>query len=110
MRSRPDTNSSNQFAVGSKAFVFDQNRRVYERTPDGKSTGGPIYREHFREVTITEETSRSWLVGESRPLKYPKKCPALFTAEQVEDACWRHDHRVRIIDLVQRADAEQLRK
>lgn len=49
--------------VGMKLWVFDQNRRVYAKDANGKSFGGPIWREHWVPTEIIGETSRSWLIG-----------------------------------------------
>jgi hypothetical protein len=52
-----------------KCWVFDINRRVYEKDANGKCTGGPIWREHWQEVKIVGETKKSWIT------LYNKKIP-----------------------------------
>lgn len=99
--------------VGDKFFIFDTNRRVYKRNEKGQATGGPTFRGHFYEVTIDGETSRSWLVGEWKPIKVPKSDPfsVLYTEEMIADAEWLSEHRYRISSQVQSIkDADVLRK
>jgi hypothetical protein len=100
-----------ELKVGSKIWKFDVNCRVYQRDARGMAHGGPIYREHWREVEITGETRVSWLTHYG---KAPKKGPHhgwAFTLREVEDDCWVKDHRYRIADTVQRChDAEVLRR
>lgn len=55
-----------------KLWFFDVNRRIYPRDANGNTTGGPIWREHWHEVEIVGETSRSWVIGYTDE-KVPKK-------------------------------------
>lgn len=52
-------------------WVFDVNRRKYKTDKNGRTIGGPIWKEHWRKVKIVGETSRSWVT--SGGLKIPKK-------------------------------------
>jgi hypothetical protein len=58
--------------VGMKLWFFDQNRRIYPRNADGRTTGSAIWREHWREVEIKGETTRSWIISYTDE-KVPKK-------------------------------------
>ena len=96
---------------GDKLFTFDVNRRVYS---PGKGFPPPIYREHFRPVEVIGETSRSWVIGTHgrEYFKTPKRDPFsknLYTADMVEDECWKKDEVHRIISDVRRADGATLR-
>ena len=93
--------------VGDAFFVFDANRRVYAKG----GNGGPIYREHFRPVKITGETSRSWII-EPWGEKVPKSDPwrVLKTQENVDERVWEHDHRYKIVRGVERCSVDALRK
>lgn len=94
--------------IGSTVWWFDQNRRVYAKSASGGSTGSPIYREHWRETTITGETPRSWLTacrmkfskatGEMRDAYGVKRC--VFSLADVEADCWIHEHRYAISKMV----------
>ena len=97
------------FKVGDRVFIFDENRRIYDKnSPDWPS---PVYREHFRLVTITGETKMSWLVGQHRPVKYSKRtCTGLYTAEQVEEKCWVKNHRHNIANAVHSVPFEKLKQ
>lgn len=99
------------FKIGDKVWRFDPNRRVYPK--DKAISGGPIYAEHFWQDTIVGETSRSWLVGgrDWDQIKVPKKNPTgIYTDEQKEAEIWEHDHRYRIVKMVQRCTPEQLKQ
>lgn len=93
--------------VGDTYFIFDENTRVYER---GKNRG-PIYREHFIPVKITDETSRSWIYGPDN-IKVKKSNPWLIlkTNKMVDDAVWVHENAYRISEQVRHCDFEQLQK
>lgn len=99
---------------GDKCWIFDQNRRVYEKG----SSGPPIYREHYRETTIDGETRTSWIVG---PYKFDKATLRLrgdspgvsrmvLTREAVEDDIYCNDHRWKIRERLMNATATQLRE
>lgn len=97
--------------IGKTVWRFDRNHRVYDK---GKITG-PIYREHWVPIVIFGETSRSWLAGyEFDPYKIPKKGPHhpfALSEQEVEDDCWRQEHRYSISRQVERVtDVEILRK
>ena len=55
--------------LGQTVWVFNENRRVYNKDANGRSVGAPIYREKWIETTITGETTRSWIV--SKDIKIP---------------------------------------
>ena len=88
-----------------KVWVFDENRRVYRKDKDGKSLGaGPIWREHWREMKITGETSRSWITEWDR--KIPKKgfnprfvC---FSEEEIDRNAWIKENRNKIARVIER--------
>lgn len=89
--------------VGDTVWVFDINRRIYQKPPPGKiyPEGGPIYREHWVAKKIIGETSRSWLVEPTwRPVKISKRGPhhgICFSIKDVDDACWKNEHAHKII-------------
>lgn len=92
--------------IGSTVWVFDKNRRVYPPKQPGDiwSKGNPIYREHFVPAVITDETSRSWIIG-SWNRKVPKNGPHegyAFTEQEVDDACWANDHRYKLVQHIER--------
>lgn len=100
--------------IGDTLYRFDGNRRVY-----GNGTGAPIYCEHFEPLKIIGETKVSWIL--EREWRANKKtlssAPArqyggrgFFTAGQMEDDIWKHDHAHKIRALLERAPPDQLRK
>jgi len=92
--------------VGDKVWLFDGNRRVYPKSA-GMSCA-PIYSEHFYSVTIDSETSRSWIVD---GVKFPKNNPiGIYTDQQKEDMIWARENRRKIIDVVDRCSAKELRE
>lgn len=68
---------------------------------DGRTIQGPVYREHWRPLTIDAETSRSWVCGPKwAQYKVPKKGPHpgfAFTQQEVDDDVWVNEHRSRIV-------------
>lgn len=111
-----------QLKIGDTLYSFSTNNRVYKPSKDGFSSGGPIYREHFRAETIDGETKQSWIVGPSEK-KVNKKTLACahngdfaaarryFTLEEKEADIWANDHRYKITRLVEQVrNVEILRK
>jgi hypothetical protein len=114
--------------VGSTVWVFDQNRRDWERDASGKRSK-IIYRYHWEECTIVGENRASWILpnGESFP-KRPKDTERLLhtyrldrlgnwsckrvalSLQEVDDDCWQDEHRQQIVRYVDRCDAATLRK
>jgi hypothetical protein len=88
--------------VGSTVWYFDENRRVYLKGGDGRSCGGPIWREHWRPVAIVSENSVSWIgqCGE----KINKKLLAAgaltewaSSQEEIDERQWVAEHRYKIV-------------
>jgi hypothetical protein len=80
-------------------YVFDANRRVYANGSDGRATGAPIYREHWRKCKVVGQTSRSWILDgwPNKTLKANAK-----TATEVDADCWLHANVYRISDMILR--------
>lgn len=107
-----------EITIGTVLYVFDENYRRYKLDENGRSIGGPIYREHFRPVTVTGETRLSWITND-REVKI-KKATMLsrtwngfmraFDREEMENDIWAHETRPKIIKTVTRCDAILLRK
>ena len=96
--------------IGSTIWMFDNNRRIYPK-PRSASGGGPIYREHWRPVTIEGETSRSWVTswyGNKVPKRGPRHGVA-FTEAEVNADVWAHDHRYKIVRMVELCEVETLK-
>lgn len=95
--------------IGSEIWRYDENRRVYSK--DGK--GGPLFREKWHKVEILGETSRSWITSYYKE-KVPKKGAHprwAFAESEIDDACFVHDHRWKIIRAIERVyDADALRQ
>ena len=103
--------------VGDPVWVFDANRRRYHPVPPGKlwSNKPPIYREHWVQLTIIGENRATFFAGYPGTFdakrcrgdwytRIPKHGPAppgvLLSAEAVDQACWIHDHRLRLVEAV----------
>lgn len=52
---------TDEIRIGATLYRFDFNRRVYQRSPDGRTNGPPIYAEHFERGEVIGETPRSWI-------------------------------------------------
>jgi hypothetical protein len=100
--------SGSEFAlpvrVGSPVWVFDINRRVYPPPEKGRSSSGPIWREHWVPFVIVGETSRSWLLDDGGSCKVPKRGAdprrVLFSQADVERATWVHDNAYAISQAI----------
>ena len=104
--------AENGLKVGSEIWRFDENHRIYKKDANGRSNGGPIYREHWRSTTIQAETTKSWITvwGEKVPKRGPHPGYA-FSASEVDDHCWVHGNRYSITRAVDRCkDANALRR
>lgn len=103
--------------IGDTFWIFDVNRRVYDKNRKGYS-GGPIYSEHFAKVEVIGETTRSWIFGHRGSsfelFKDPKNKPGsntrYFTDEEKSDQVWLDDNRMAIIRQVERLGANDMRK
>lgn len=83
-------------------WLFNVNRRVYRQDENGRSTGGPIWREHWQEHEIVGETSQSYITKWG--MKVPKKGGEgiAFDAAEIDRLAYVHDNRHNIADAVQR--------
>lgn len=88
-----------EVGIGSVIWRFDVNHRVYLKDPNtGRSTGGPIYREHWQRYTITGETPRSWITScHSKVPKKGKHDGWAFSESEVDDYCWVEEYRHSLI-------------
>jgi hypothetical protein len=84
--------------VGDAIWIFDINRRVYPRDADGRATGGPIWREHWKLHVIVGETSRSWLTDYGNKIAKRGTDPSLvlFSEAEIDRAGWVHDNAIKI--------------
>lgn len=89
--------------VGDKFYIFDDNRRIYKRDENGRSSGSPIFREKFVQVEIVGETSRSWVFSYYGETKVSKKDPwkKIHTLKMVNDKVWLKEHAYKLGEKVQ---------
>lgn len=88
-------------------WVFDNNRRVYV-----DRNSGPVWREHWRKLTIVSETNRSWVsnLGWKIPKKNTPKSFA-FSEEEIDNLEWIHDNAHKLADIVRHCqDFDKLKK
>lgn len=111
--------STSALKVGDTLYRYDVNRRVYSKPSAGRAWGEIIYAEHFQPLKIIGETSRSWLLEHDwKASKATLSSPdarkfggrGFFTAEQMADDIWIHEHRHKIRDMLDRASPAQLRQ
>lgn len=88
--------------IGDTIFVFDINRRTYRRDSEGRSYGGPIWREHWRPTKIVDETSRSWVLegGNKMPKKNPPEHRYCLSKEDLSERVWIHENVYQIADHI----------
>jgi hypothetical protein len=97
--------------IGSKAWVFDENSRVYRRDESGRRTSAPIWTGHWRETEVVDETSRSWVLANGK--KVPKKghsSSISFSMEEIIEKGWAIDNRNSIAETVRYLSPELLRQ
>lgn len=90
-----------------RVWIFDENRRVYAKDANGKSVGGgPIWREHWREEEIVDETPKSWVAryGAKIPKKDPSPSRYCFSEDELNRKAWVQENRHRIADALYRVD------
>ncbi len=102
-----------EIKVGDTYYIFDGNYRVYPERKKGEyDSRSPIYREHFRPVTIMSETTRSWICG-PKWKKISKRDPwkILNTPSMVDDDVWMNNNRYQISKKVHtNTDVDKLRQ
>lgn len=96
----------NSHKIGDPVWVYDQNLRVYRRSPEtGKAIGSPVYRESFRKFEITSESKTSWVVGRRDNDRVIAKISKngmssggimAFSEQELDDLCFINDNRHQI--------------
>lgn len=105
--------------LGYPIYWFDVNRRIYAPRKEGEaySHGGPIYRNHWRRVRVTGETARTWIVNYGATKFSKVITPGMpfepgkglaWTAADVDELAWCHDHRHILADKIRALDAPTL--
>jgi hypothetical protein len=98
--------------VGDVLYNFDGNRRFYENRHSA-----PVYSRHFEAHEIEGETKQSWIMRYGK--KVNKKTLAsscqygdrgYFTKSAMEADIWLHDHRHKIVRLVENIEVEKLKQ
>ncbi len=107
-------------AVGDYVWEFDPNRRHYTEPVNGRQFGDFIWRECWVKRQIVGENRASWILGQSYSAKkVPKRTRPergyLISEQELDDACYVNDNRVRLGNEVQRLqygsdDARKLRE
>lgn len=83
-----------------ECWVFDINRRVYQRNADGRAIGGPIWREHWRKVNIVDDNRRSWITSSGERIPKGGGRNYAFSLEEIEQAAFVHDHKYKISEMI----------
>lgn len=94
-----------------RVWVFCDHRRVYRRNALGRPVGAPIWREHWVEIEIVGETTRSWITrcGQKIPKKGGQN--VVFSEKELDRKVWVHDHGYKISHAVSKiTDYETLQK
>lgn len=100
--------------TNDKFFVFDYNRRVYEK--DGVKSSSPIYREHFREIKVTGETDREYLCSygtinkRTMRFKWGKETQRVYTEQEMEADVFVNENRHKAAERVRSLSAENADK
>lgn len=80
-------------SVGDPVWVFDINIRKYRKDENGRSFGGPIWREHWRQQEIVGETSRSWITNFGAKILKSGAKGVAFSVEEVEREAFVQENR-----------------
>ena len=80
--------------VGDTIWYFDVNRRVYPKPGEGC-----LYAEHWREVEIKSETSRSWVTNRGKVSKKGQRGWA-FTRQEVDDDIYIYDNQYLLSERI----------
>lgn len=92
-------------------WIFDINRRVYDRDERGMATGGPIWRCHWKEVEIVGETRVSWITKYGRKVPKAGGAGIAFSEDEIDKAAYVHDNRSKISSAVMMCrDYETMKK
>ena len=94
-----------------ECWVFDSNHRVYRRNADGRAIGGPIWREHWRKVTIVDSNRRSWITSSGARIPKGGGRDYAFSLQEIEQAAFVHDHKYRISEMIRAClDYDKIKK
>jgi len=96
--------------IGETVWIFDENNRVYKKDENGKSYGGPIWREHWRPLEIVGETRVSWLTKYGH--KVPKKggYKYCFSEQEINERSYVIANKYKISEIILKLDYGQLKR
>lgn len=100
-------NTTPQLYIGAPVWIYDS------EDANGNRYGGLIEREYWKQDKVVGETSRSWIIGEWRQIKLPKKGPCngyAFSQAEVDQLSYVRENRYRISEFVRGANYYQLKK
>lgn len=90
--------------IGKEIWYFDINRRVYQKGPDGRSWGSPIWAEHWTPCKIVGETSKSWITDhwdKKIAKKNHDRTQWALSKEELDLQIWAHEHCHKIAQEVE---------
>ena len=112
--------SKRKFEVGQRVWFFNENNRVYAKTPEERSVhgSGPIYEKHFVEKIVSGIEGRSYVMnypgwegkfsGHKVSFKLAERTH--YTDAEKDDDVWVRHHRYGIVRRVERANHGTLKK
>lgn len=100
----------NAVEVGCAVWVFDINLRKYRRDENGRSVGGPIWREHWQRQEIVGETRRSWITNYGKKIPKAGARGIAFSEEEIEREAFVHENSHKIAFEVQQIKDHELLK
>jgi hypothetical protein len=92
-------------------WYYDENYRVYQ-DDNGNKTSSPNAKFHWRELAVTNETSRSWVLANGVKIPKNKPLPYGYAAdiEEVNDRVWMSRNSYKISEKVHSVDVIKMRK
>ena len=87
-----------------RCWVFDINRRTYEKDSKGQSCGSPIWREHWREEKITGETKVSWVTQHGKKIPKKRSRGVCFSSVELDQVVWAQENRYKLSEELRECD------
>jgi len=96
--------------IGKTIWIFDENRRKYNRDSNGKALGSPIWKEHWAPHEVVDETRISWILRNGRKVSKKGGNGIAFTEEEIDRQAYVADNYYRISDMVRSLGYDKLKQ
>lgn len=83
-----------------KVWLFDINKRVYAKDESGRNTGGPIWREHWREHQVVDENRASYITKNGLKVSKNGGKGIAFSTDEIDRLEMVEVHAIQIAEEV----------